>query len=119
VNKKLICFFNVNGIVHKEFVPSGQTVNQYFYLDVLKRLRESLRHKRPESWRSGDWLLHHGNAPATSNMVLLPHPPYSLDVAPCNFFYSHGRRKLKGKRFSDVDEMKENTLMALKSIPCQ
>jgi hypothetical protein len=25
----------------------------------------------------------------------------------------------KGKRFSDVDEVKENTLTALKSIPCQ
>jgi hypothetical protein len=35
-------FFDVNGIVHKEFVPPGQTVNQYFYLDVLKRLHDSV-----------------------------------------------------------------------------
>jgi hypothetical protein len=29
------------------------------------------------------------------------------------------KKTLKGKRFSHVDELKENTLMALKSIPCQ
>jgi hypothetical protein len=50
----LICFFDVNGIVHKEFVPPGQTVNQYFYLDILKRLRDSVRRKRPELCTSGD-----------------------------------------------------------------
>jgi hypothetical protein len=64
VKTMLICFFDVNGIVHKEFVPPGQTVNQYFYLDVLKRLCDSVRRKRPEMWRSADWLLHHDNAPA-------------------------------------------------------
>jgi hypothetical protein len=29
------------------------------------------------------------------------------------------KKTVKGKRFSDVDEVKENTLTALKSIPCQ
>ena len=41
----LISFFYANGIVHKEFVPLGQTVNQQFYLKVLKRLRDNLRKK--------------------------------------------------------------------------
>jgi len=38
----LISFFDANGIVHKEFFPPGQTVNQQFYLEVLKRLRDSV-----------------------------------------------------------------------------
>jgi len=38
----LISFFYGNGIVHKEFVPPGQIVNQQFYLEVLKRLRECM-----------------------------------------------------------------------------
>ncbi|KAJ4428812.1 hypothetical protein ANN_25805 [Periplaneta americana] len=109
VKTMLIYFFDVNGIVHKEFVPPGQTVNQHFYLDVLRRLRESVRRKLYEMWRNGNWLLHHDNAPAhtaltvrqflTNNMVLVPHPPYSPDLAP------------------DVDDVKENTLAALNSIP--
>jgi hypothetical protein len=55
---------DANGIVHKEFVPLGQTVNQQFDLKVLKRLCDSVWKKRPEMWRSGNWFLHHDNAPA-------------------------------------------------------
>jgi len=35
----LICFFDQEGIVHREFVPSAMTVNAEFYCDVLRRLR--------------------------------------------------------------------------------
>jgi len=38
----LICFFDQKGIVHKEFVPPGQTVNAAFYVEVLKRLWENV-----------------------------------------------------------------------------
>ena len=38
----LITFFYVNEIVHKEFVLPGQTVNQQFYLQVFKRLHDSV-----------------------------------------------------------------------------
>jgi len=60
----LISFFYANGIVRKEFVPPGHTVNQQFYLEVLKRLCNSVQKKKPEMWSSGDWFLHHDNAPA-------------------------------------------------------
>ena len=59
----LICFFNIKGLVHYEFVPQVQTVNQLFYLEVLKLLREAVRRKRSELWLSGEWLLHHDSAP--------------------------------------------------------
>jgi len=32
----IITFFDVKGIVHKEFVPKGQTVNSGFYCNVLQ-----------------------------------------------------------------------------------
>ena len=38
----LICLFDSQGIVHKESVPPGQTVNQTFYREVLERLRKSV-----------------------------------------------------------------------------
>ena len=60
----LICFFDQKGIVHKEFVPPGQTVNAAFYVEVLKRLRENVRRKRPDQWRNNIRLLHHDDAPA-------------------------------------------------------
>ena len=52
-------FFDIRGIMHWEFIPPGQTVNQEFYLEVLRRLRENVRRKRPELWRSGGLFLHH------------------------------------------------------------
>jgi len=44
-------FFDIKGIVHKEFVPTGQTVNSGFYYEVLRRLREKVRRHRPQLWR--------------------------------------------------------------------
>lgn len=38
----LICFFDVRGVVHSEFVPPCQTVDQTINMDVLKRLCNSL-----------------------------------------------------------------------------
>ena len=67
----LIIFFDIRGIVHKEFVPPGQTVNgNFFYCEVLKRMRENVKHKRPGMWKNGDWLLHHDNAPAHTSLVV-------------------------------------------------
>jgi len=41
-------FFDIRGIVHYEFVPTGQTVNQVYYLEVLEKLHEKVRRKQPE-----------------------------------------------------------------------
>jgi len=57
-------FFYIRGIVHYEFAPTGQTVNQVYYLEVLERLREKVRWKRPEHFVNNSWILHHDNAPA-------------------------------------------------------
>ena len=45
----LECFFDQKGIVHYEFIAQGQTVNQQCYLEMLTRLRESIRRKDPKS----------------------------------------------------------------------
>ena len=42
----LIAFFDIKGIVHLEFLPQGQTVNQYVYNEILRRLRRSVWDKR-------------------------------------------------------------------------
>ena len=92
-----ICFFDIQGLVHFEFAPQGQTVNQQFYLEELKWLRDAVRRKCPELWRSGEWLLHHDNAHThtalsvqqllTKNgMTTASNTPYSPDLAPYDFF---------------------------------
>jgi hypothetical protein len=43
-------FFDIRGIVHYEFVPTRQTVYQFYYLEVLEKLSENVRRKRPETF---------------------------------------------------------------------
>ena len=51
-------------LLWQQLVPTGQTVNQVYYLEVLKRLREKVRQKRPKLFANNSWILHHDNAPA-------------------------------------------------------
>jgi len=128
VKTMLICFFDILGIVYREFVPRGQTVNQEFYLGVLKRLRDRVRRTRPELWRTGKWLIHHDNTPAhtalrigqfftSQDMTLVPHPPYSPDLAPADtFLFPRMKRDLKGRRFDTLEDVFATSTRALNSI---
>ena len=57
VKSMLIIFFDCEGVVNYGFAPRGQTINKEYYVEVLKRLRDAVRRKRPRFWLSGDWLL--------------------------------------------------------------
>ena len=50
-------------------------------------------------------------------MTLMPHPPYSPNLSLRNFFlFPRMKNVLKGKRFADVEEVKQKTAEALKGI---
>ena len=55
------------GYSDTEWVPTGQTINQQYYIEVFKKLRESVRRERPELWRNG-WTLNQDNAPAHNEL---------------------------------------------------
>lgn len=57
-------------IMRKEFVTPGQTVNGNFYCDVLRWLRENVRHKHPIKWCINSWALYHKNAPTHTSFLL-------------------------------------------------
>ena len=46
VKVMLIAFFDIKGIVHFKFPPQSQTVNQYVYKEILRRLMRTVREKR-------------------------------------------------------------------------
>jgi hypothetical protein len=54
VKSMLIVFFDIDGLVHHEYVPRGQTVNKEFHKTVLQRLRDAVRRRHPEKWHSGN-----------------------------------------------------------------
>ena len=51
IRTMLITFFHQKGLVHHEFVPQDQTVNQHFYQQVLNRLNDRVRRCRPALWK--------------------------------------------------------------------
>uniref|UniRef100_A0A182HWZ5 Mariner transposase n=1 Tax=Anopheles arabiensis TaxID=7173 RepID=A0A182HWZ5_ANOAR len=65
----LTVFFDYRGVVHQEFLPKGQTVNKEYYLSVMRRLRNSIRRKRPDLWKNNSWFLHHDNAPSHTAII--------------------------------------------------
>jgi hypothetical protein len=92
-------FFYHRGVVHHEFTPEGQRVNQDFYLVVLRHLWDAVQRKRPDMCTTGSWLLHHNNALLTQHCQLdnsrhdiqfLPfyNPPIHLISPLLTFFYS-------------------------------
>ena len=107
--------------MHHEYA-TGQTINKEYYVQILTRLREVVRRKRPHFWSSGDWHLHHVNAPAhSSNVVqqllskhsiaLLRQPPYSPDIAPCDFWLLPKLKKpLKERRFDDKTTVENDAM---------
>ncbi|GFV60152.1 putative mariner transposase [Trichonephila clavipes] len=116
------------GIVYLHWVPESQTINQHYYLEVLDNLRERIRKKRPEMWKEKSWIFHQDNAPAHSvlsvkrflakhSIPVLEHPPYSPDLAPCDFYlFPKVKSALKGTRFESVEAVKEKAARVLKEL---
>ena len=127
IKSMIIIFFDISGIIHHEFVPHGKTVNSVYYLEVLQRLNDAVKVKRPEK-QTGGWILHHDNAPVhtakivtnyirNNNITILPQPPYSPDLAPSDFWiFFRIKKVLKGKRFQEITEIQKNTVQILHEI---
>jgi hypothetical protein len=62
IKSTLICFFNSQGVVHKEFMPQVQTVNKQCYHEVPECLRKRVHCVWPETVDT--WMLHRNNAPS-------------------------------------------------------
>ena len=66
-----------------------------------------------------DWVLQNDNTPAHTvlsirellakkNIPILPHPPYSPDLAPCDFYlFSKLKSKLKGHHFWTMENIQK------------
>ena len=89
-------FFDRTGMIYMHWVPTGQTVDKEYYVEVLRGFRKRFLGKRPALFKSSQWHFHQDNAPVHNSILVtdyltkmsiktIPHPPYSPDLAPCNF----------------------------------
>jgi hypothetical protein len=52
------------------------------------------------------------------NTTVLPHPPYSPDLAPADFIlFPKLKSTLKGRQFQTIQEITENSQMELRAVP--
>ena len=92
----MILFFDSTGTIYMHWVPTGQTVNKEYYVEVLREFRERFHRKRPALFKSGHWHFHQDNAPVHNSILVtdyltklgvktVPQPPCSPGLAPCDF----------------------------------
>jgi histone-lysine N-methyltransferase SETMAR len=93
-------FFKSTGplLIHR--VARGQTIDHRYYIDnCLQPLIDEIKHRRP-SYGTNHIILHHDNGkPHVHKCVsdylqsegteTIPHPPYSPDLSPCDFWLFH------------------------------
>ena len=124
----LVIFFDWLGVIHKEFVLKGETINAVYYKGVMERLLNRIRRVRPGMCESGDWFLLHDNAPshnmtiikqflAQRKVTVLDHPPYSPDLAPADYFLSPKvKSHLKGRLFDSISDIQKAVTGTLNTI---
>ena len=76
-------FFDSTGMIYMHCVSTGLTVNKEYYVEVLREFRMRFGRK---------------------SIKTVPHPPYSPDLAPCDFWLFS---KLRGCRYETFEERKE------------
>ena len=111
----MIPFFDSTGMIFMHWGHTGQTVNKECYVEVLRGFRKRFLWKRPTLFKSSQWHFYQDNA-TIHNFILVSdyltkmgiktvsHPPYSPDLAPCNFLLL---LNLRGCRYETIEEMKE------------
>ena len=104
---------------HQSWVPTGQTVNKEYYVEVLRKFRKRFLRKRPALFKSGQWYFHLDKARVHNSILVtdyltkmgiktVPHPPYSPDLAPCDFcLFPKPKENLWGCRYETIEEIKE------------
>ncbi|XP_036336279.1 histone-lysine N-methyltransferase SETMAR-like [Rhagoletis pomonella] len=109
-------FWDAQGIIFINYLEKGKTITAEYYSSLLDTLDQNIKQKRPHL-KKKKILFHHDNAPSHSSWKtqekinelgyeLLPHPPYSPDLAPSDFFLFPNMKKwLGGKRFVSNSEV--------------
>ena len=98
------------------------------YAEVLREFRKRFCQKRPALFKSGQWHFYQDNAPVNNSILVtdyltkmgiktVPHPPYSADLAPCDFcFFPKLKEKLRGCRYETIEEMKEAVMKVIDTL---
>ena len=90
--------------------------------------RKRFRRKRPALFKSGQWHFHQDNTSVQNSILVtdlltkmaiptVPQPPYSRDLAPCDFWlFPKLKEKLRDCRYETIEEVKEAVTKAIDTL---
>jgi len=116
------------GVIHKQFVLEGKTINAVYYKGVMERLVNRIQRVKPGMCESGDWFLLNDSAPSHNativeqflapwKVTVLDHPPYSPDFAPTDYFlFRKVKSHLKGRLFDSISDIQKAVTKSLNTI---
>jgi [histone H3]-lysine36 N-dimethyltransferase SETMAR len=128
--KRMFCFFyTVDGVIARIVIEKGKTVNGELYRKkILPQVFSNFMKKGGRN-TVRDVMLHHDNAtPHKAAVVteylkeervkLLSHPPYSPDLAPCDFYlFPKIKKELGGRRFNNIENLSRAIQAIVENIP--
>ena len=120
--------FDSTFMIYMHWVPTGQTVNKEYYVEILREFRKGFRRKKPALFKSGQWHFQQDNTPIHNSILVtdyltkmgietVPHPPYSPDLAPCDFcLFPKLKENLTSCRYETIEEMKEAVMKVIETL---
>ena len=121
-------FDMIPGMIYIYWVPTGQSVNKEYYVELLREFRERFRRKKPALFKSAQWHFHQDNAPVHNSILVTDYLtkmgiktirqlPYSPDLAPCDFrLFPKLKENLWGCRYETIEEMKETVTKVIDTL---
>ena len=115
----MIPFFDSTGMIYMHWVPTEQTVNKEFYVEVLREFRKRFRRKRPALFQSVSGIstrtMHQSTIPSLSQTIWPRWAsrqfltlPRVQNLASCDFcLFPKLKEKLRGCHYETIEEMKE------------
>lgn len=121
-------FWDTSGVLLVDFLPQGQTVNALRYCATLKKLKRAISRKRPQLCND-QILIQQDNARPHSALrtqetikklgwTVLPHPPYSPDLAPSDYhLFGPLKQFLAGKHYENIEAVQRAVQIWIRQTP--
>jgi len=109
---------------------SADLIEQRFALKFMQKLKRAIRRKRP-GLRDDQILLQHDNARPHSALrtqeaiqklgwTVLPHPPYSPDLAPSDYhLFGKLKESLRGNHYDSLSDVENDVRTWVKQTPTE
>ena len=118
----LIVWWDFKGIIYFELLSGNQTINSNVYCRQLMKLDKEIKEKWPELATRKGVIFHQYNARQHTSLVtrkqllelgweVMPHPPYSLHLAPSDYqLFRSLQNHLNGNTFDSYKAIKNELI---------